>query len=157
MSIRPVIAAAAVVFLLTACAEEPGQKEGLGTVLGGVAGAVAGAQLGKGTGRDMAIAAGAVFGALAGGDVGRSLDRADRLAMGRSTQQALETRQSGTTSTWRNPDTGNSGTITPRPAVQTASGLQCREFQQTVTVGGRTEEAYGTACRQPDGAWKIVQ
>ncbi len=157
MFIRPVIAATAAVFLLSACAQEPGQKEGLGTVLGGVAGAVAGAQLGKGTGRDIAIGVGAVLGALSGGEVGRSLDRADRLAMGRTTQRALETQPSGTTTTWRNPDTGNSGTVTPRPAVQTASGEQCREFQQTVTVGGRTEEAYGTACRQPDGTWKIVQ
>jgi len=23
-------------------------------------------------------------------------------------------------------------------------------------VGGRTEQAYGTACRQPDGSWQIV-
>jgi hypothetical protein len=36
------------------------------------------------------------------------------------------------------------------------SGRQCREFQQTVTVGGRTEQAYGTACLQPDGSWEIV-
>lgn len=38
----------------------------------------------------------------------------------------------------------------------TPSGRQCREFQQTVTVGGRTEQAYGTACLQPDGSWEIV-
>jgi len=25
-----------------------------------------------------------------------------------------------------------------------------------VTVGGETEQAYGTACRQPNGSWKIV-
>jgi surface antigen len=25
-----------------------------------------------------------------------------------------------------------------------------------VTVGGRAEQAYGTACRQPDGSWQIV-
>ncbi len=35
-------------------------------------------------------------------------------------------------------------------------GLQCREFQQVVEIGGRSEDAYGTACLQPDGAWKIV-
>ena len=44
----------------------------------------------------------------------------------------------------------------PVRTVQQADGTYCREFQQTVTVGGRTEEAYGTACRQPDGSWKIV-
>ena len=35
-------------------------------------------------------------------------------------------------------------------------GEQCREFQQTITIGGKTEKAYGTACRQPDGTWKEV-
>lgn len=34
-------------------------------------------------------------------------------------------------------------------------GLQCREFRQTVEIGGKSEDAYGTACLQPDGSWKI--
>ena len=37
-----------------------------------------------------------------------------------------------------------------------SNGLTCREFQQNITVAGNTEEAYGTACLQADGAWKIV-
>lgn len=32
----------------------------------------------------------------------------------------------------------------------------CREFQQSVTIDRRTEQAYGTACLQPDGAWEVV-
>jgi hypothetical protein len=39
---------------------------------------------------------------------------------------------------------------------QSTSGRYCREFQQMVTIGGRSEQAYGTACMQPDGAWQIV-
>ncbi len=34
------------------------------------------------------------------------------------------------------------------------NGQQCREYQRTVTIDGKTETAYGTACRQPDGTWK---
>ncbi len=34
------------------------------------------------------------------------------------------------------------------------NGEQCREYQRTITIGGKTETAYGTACRQPDGTWK---
>jgi hypothetical protein len=30
------------------------------------------------------------------------------------------------------------------------------EFQQTITVGGQTQRAYGTACRKPDSSWKEV-
>ena len=57
---------------------------------------------------------------------------------------------------WRNPDNGNQGTVTPiREGNDTSTGAYCREYQQTVTVNGRTEQAYGTACRQPDGSWKI--
>jgi surface antigen len=25
-----------------------------------------------------------------------------------------------------------------------------------VTIGGKAESAYGTACRQPDGTWKVI-
>ncbi|MBM3532858.1 MAG: hypothetical protein FJX60_07470 [Alphaproteobacteria bacterium] len=36
------------------------------------------------------------------------------------------------------------------------TGSYCREFQQTVSIGGRTEQAYGTACLQPDGSWQVT-
>lgn len=52
---------------------------------------------------------------------------------------------------------GSSGYVVTTKEGISSSGLQCREFQQTITVGGEAEEAYGTACLQPDGAWKIVQ
>ena len=32
----------------------------------------------------------------------------------------------------------------------------CREYTKTVSVGGRAEQAYGTACYRPDGSWEIV-
>ena len=57
---------------------------------------------------------------------------------------------------WVNPDSGNSGSYTPTKTYQVDSGQYCREFQQTITVGGQTEDAYGTACREPDGSWRIV-
>jgi len=33
----------------------------------------------------------------------------------------------------------------------------CREFRASVVIGGRLQMAHGTACRQPDGEWAIVQ
>ena len=27
--------------------------------------------------------------------------------------------------------------------------------KNNVTIGGKDEKAYGTACRQPDGSWKV--
>ena len=102
------------------------------------------------------MVAGTLLGALVGSEVGRSLDKADKLAMGRTTQTTLESQPSGTTSTWSNPDSGNRGTVTPTSTYQAADGRYCREFNQTVTIGGQTEDAYGKACRQPDGTWQIV-
>jgi hypothetical protein len=43
----------------------------------------------------------------------------------------------------------------PAPQADAASGA-CREFQQTITVGGKPQAAYGTTCQQPDGSWKVV-
>jgi hypothetical protein len=50
-----------------------------------------------------------------------------------------------------------SGTVETTRVGTSSTGRQCREFQQTVTVGGRTEQAYGTACLQPDGDWEIIE
>lgn len=148
---------AAVAGLLTACASDNGTKQNVGTVLGGVGGAVAGSQFGKGSGQLVGVAAGTLLGALLGSEVGKSLDKADRSYMDRASQRAFETAPSGSQVSWRNPDSGNSGSVVPQPAYQTRSGDYCREFQQTISVGGDSQQGYGTACRQPDGSWKIVQ
>ena len=147
---------AAMALLLAACATDAGPKQQLGTLLGGVGGAVVGAQIGDGKGQLAATAIGTLLGAYVGSEIGKSLDRADQLAMQQTTQNSLENAPSGTSSTWHNPDSGNYGSVTPQPSYQSSSGQYCREFRQTVTVGGSTEEAYGTACRQPDGSWQIV-
>ena len=49
------------------------------------------------------------------------------------------------------------GTVQTTRSGTSSTGRQCREFQQTVNVGGRTEQAYGTACLQPDGDWEIIE
>ena len=32
----------------------------------------------------------------------------------------------------------------------------CREYTRKVVIGHTVQNAYGTACRQPDGSWQIV-
>jgi 17 kDa outer membrane surface antigen len=49
-----------------------------------------------------------------------------------------------------------SGSVTVVRQGTSTSGKQCREFQQEVTIGGKSESAYGPACLQDDGSWKIV-
>ncbi|MEX2618302.1 MAG: RT0821/Lpp0805 family surface protein [Alphaproteobacteria bacterium] len=144
------------IFALTACAEGQGNKQTGGTLLGAGLGALAGSQIGGGRGQLVAVAVGALGGAFLGSEIGKSLDKADRAAIATTTHQALETGQSGQPVTWRNPDSGHYGAVTPQPAIQTGSGEYCREYTQTIQVGGQSEQAHGKACRQPDGTWKIV-
>jgi surface antigen len=129
-------------FLLVGCADY-GPKEAAGGLITSGAGAYAGSLIGMGTGNLAAIGGGALLGALVGSNIGRSLDRADRLS-----------RQPATTGTaGAVPLTayaGTYGTVRPR-------GGECREYRQTVKIGDEEREAYGTACREPDGSWRIVR
>ena len=146
----------AVLAISLAACQNSGPKQTGGTLIGAAAGGLLGAQIGKGSGKLAATAAGVLLGAWVGSEVGKSLDRADRAYAQQAHEQALAA-PVGQTITWNNPKSGNSGTVTPvRDGTDQASGAYCREYQQTVTVGGKTEQAYGTACRQPDGTWKIV-
>jgi surface antigen len=123
---------------------------------GAALGGLAGNQFGKGSGRAWATGAGVLLGGLLGSEVGKSMDKTDRLYMEQQTNRALETAPINQQSTWRNPDTGNNGYITPRRTYQNPDGRYCREFSQTINIGQRREEATGTACRNPDGTWQIV-
>lgn len=84
------------------------------------------------------------------------LDEADRQAMVRAAQNALEENRNGESASWSNPETGHLGTIMPVRTYDSDSGRPCREYQQTATVAGKTGMAYQTACREQDGSWKIV-
>ena len=147
--IAPVVLCAV---LLMSCANV-GPKAQVGAATGAAAGGLIGAAAGGGA---EGIVAGVLLGGLLGGAIGDSLDQRDRQLAYQSNQAALETYQVGQTSTWSNPDSGHSGSYTPTKTYQNNQGQYCREYQQTVSVAGETQQAYGTACRQPDGSWKIA-
>ena len=105
----------------------------------------------------MAVAVGTLLGALLGGEVGRSMDAPTSWPRNAPTSRPRP-RRSASRSHGTIPDNGHYGSVTPvREGTHDQTGEYCREFQQTVTIGGRPENAYGVACRQPDGAWRIVQ
>ena len=130
-------------------------KEEAGALIGAGLGGLAGSFIGDGGGKLVAVGVGTMLGAIIGGETGKSLDRADKLAMAGAQHDALEYGASGSTTAWQNPDSGNSGEVVPQPAFRRADGTFCREFQQTIIVGAEMVSAYGTACRQPDGTWKL--
>lgn len=155
MRIFTVVAA---LLLLAACETNPDgtfNKANVGTVLGAVGGGLLGSQIGGGNGKLIAVGVGTLGGAFLGRTIGQSLDNADRAAMNRAQTQAFNA-PIGQSISWSNPQNGNRGAITPRRDGQDAAGNYCREFTNEIAIGGKPETAYGTACRQPDGTWKVV-
>ena len=131
-------------------------KQGSGTAIGALAGGLLGAQFGGGEGKLLTAGIGAIAGGIIGGSIGKSLDEHDQMMAERSTQKALEASPSGKAVSWKNPDSGHSGAVTPTKTYQNREGDYCREYTQSVVIGGEEQKAYGRACRQPDGQWVIV-
>ena len=157
MKIKTAIAVLCIALFSAGCSQDGTvKKQGVGAVTGAALGGLLGSQFGSGTGKLAATGAGVFLGALIGSEVGRSMDEVDRLKADQANYRA-KTAPIGETITWNNPDTGHRGTVTPVRDGTSSSGQYCREFQQTVTIGGETQSAYGTACRQPDGSWRVVQ
>lgn len=127
-------------------------REEAGALTGAAVGAVLGSTVGRGHNRPFAVWLGAVVGASIGSTVGRYMDEQDRM----KTIHILETQRTNTATTWVNPDTNNTYTMTPTKTYSIAEG-PCREFTLDAQIGGKSEEIYGTACRQADGSWKVVK
>lgn len=136
--------------------EGRGNKELIGGGSGAVIGGILGSKVGGGSGKMWATGAGVLVGALIGSDIGASLDKAD-MAQAKQAQKKVYQAPVGETISWSNPQSGNSGTYTTTREGTSSTGRYCREYQQTITVGGQQESAYGTACRQPDGSWEIIK
>ena len=151
------IIASAALFGLVACQslDDVGTKQGIGGLGGAVGGGLLGSQVGKGSGRLWATGAGVLLGGLLGSEIGKSLDNADKAALNNANAQAYNA-PIGKQIAWNNPQSGNSGVVIPVREGRDTSGAYCREFQQTIVVGGQSQKAYGQACRQPDGQWQVV-
>jgi len=132
-----------------------GSKQAFGTLGGAALGGWGGSQIGAGTGKLAAVAAGTLLGAFLGSGLGSSLDRADEVYARQAAASAYAA-PVGVPIQWSNPHTGNAGAIATTREGWTASGAYCREFQQQVIVDGRVQSAFGRACQQPDGTWRIV-
>ena len=135
------------------------QKEGdniLGSLVGAALGGLVGSQFGGGTGNKIAIGAGVLAGGYFGNKISKAMNCADQEKHYTTTQDALESRKIGETSTWVNPDTGHKGEVTPTRTYKNIEGLPCREFTQTIYVEGDYEQVNGKACRTAEGGWQVV-
>ncbi len=147
--IHTTIAAIVIITLSAGCTTTHEQS---GALAGAAVGAAVGSAVGDGRGRALAIWLGAIVGASIGSTVGKYMDEQDRM----KTADILETRRTNTPTTWVNPDTQHTYTVTPTRTYTVAEG-PCREFTLDAQIGGDMEQIYGTACRQADGSWKVIK
>jgi surface antigen len=127
------------------------QNNLIGSGVGAAAGGLVGSKFGGGSGQTVMTVAGILAGALAGGAIGRSMEPVDHGCIGRT----LEHSPSKHTVAWKNPDSDSSYWVTPNDAYQRKDGTACRHYQTTGLIEGQRQHLKGTACRQPDGSWKV--
>lgn len=153
--VRSMILTLSLTAFLAGCAGFTNEQSG--QTLGSVVGALVGYNLGKGhKDQGWAIGLGALYGSAIGANIGRQLDERDKELANNTFQSSLENNKTGNSGSWSNPDSGHSGETTPTRTYTADSGSPCREFTTTVLIGGEEQQAYGTACRQADGSWKII-
>src|SRR5215471_6171286 len=151
-----VITLAAVV--MTGC-ESVGEtvKSNPKTTIGAAGGATVGGLIAAAASANpAAIAASVIGGLLVGGLIGNLLDDRDKKLQSEAAAKALESAPTGQSVSWKNPDNGHSGTVTPTKTTQDAKGTYCRDYKATVEIEGKQEQATGRACRQADGNWKVA-
>lgn len=136
---------------LAGCSSLGINNQSVGAATGAVAGGLLGSLVGGGTGRLIAVGAGVFLGAAAGSAIGHSMDEQDK----KNTQGALSKVPNGETVGWENSQ-GVQYTFKPIRTIKHDNNY-CREFVQTAMIAGKKQQLYGTACRQPDGTWKIVK
>jgi len=87
------------------------------------------------------------------GAVGR-LTEQDRSQASSAQFYALQFGRPGAPRAWKGA-AGTSGQVSVGPYVRVNS-LDCREFTHAVSVGGQSFSRKGTACRELDGRWTVV-
>ena len=153
-----ILAVTAGALFLTGCGQAyypVGPPENVGALTGAIAGGVIDNQIGSGSDRVVTTAIGALAGGLIGAEIGRSLDERDRQEALAAEYRALEFGRAGRPVAWRNDSSGIYGEVVAGPGFQVNS-LDCREYTHTIYIDARARVVRGTACRQPDGTWRIV-
>ena len=124
----------------------------IGGLVGAAAGGLAGSQIGKGKGQLAATALGTLVGFVVGQQVGQSLGRTEETCFSRTFEHVPDRE----TIVWNDAGHNAQYQVMPVRTAEAVNGMYCREYQAKATVGGKVSETYGTACRQPDGSWKLM-
>jgi surface antigen len=95
-------------------------------------------------------------GGLVGGEFGAKLVKADKQIALNAEYKALEYGKGSEAIDW----TGSTGTVGGKVIAgqpYRVGSQDCRQYSHTITTAGVDQSARGTACRNPDGTWTLLQ
>ncbi len=73
-----------------------------------------------------------------------------------SFQYALENSPTRQATGWSNAATGLTGLTIPIATYRTSDWQNCRDYFTSLQIAGINQQVVGTACRQPEGYWKVI-
>ncbi len=124
----------------------------IGAVLGGLLGNAAGGRNNNGA----ATFAGVIAGGAIGASLSTNLDCEDRAYAYRTYSDGFNAGKSNVSYQWNNPKNNRRGELRVKTYYDDPDGFRCANYTQTIYIDGRPREASGRACRQPDGAWAML-
>jgi len=97
----------------------------------------------------------AMGGGLVGGPAGSGLTEREKRRALEAEYKALEYTASGQPVSWKGDQASHYGEVVAAQPYRVGS-QDCRQYAQTVYAGGSGTTARGTACRNPDGSWSLL-
>ena len=94
-------------------------------------------------------------GGLIGGSIGQNLSARDSRQALEAEYKALEYGQGGQVIAWQSSWGSNRGEVVAAQPYRVGS-QDCRQYVHTLYTGNASQTARGTACRNPDGSWSLL-
>ncbi len=97
----------------------------------------------------------AMNGGLVSGSIGAGLSAGEKRSALQAEYKALEYTASGQPVDWKGDQASHYGEVVAAQPYRVGS-QDCRQYAQTVYAGGSGATARGTACRNADGSWSLL-
>ncbi len=141
---------------LRECERQQSGNTAGGAIVGAIAGGLLGNTISRGPQRGTGTALGAILGGVVGGTIGHnSLNCEDRSYEIDTYYSGFEAGRPHARYDWRNPRSDAYGYLEVGDYYRDRTGYRCANYTQQIYVHGQPELARGTACRQPDGTWRM--
>jgi surface antigen len=136
------------------CRPEMFDSSAAGGLVSAAAGGFTAARFASGHGKSRlaATAIGALIGAVVGHRIDGGIARAEEICF----SESFEHLPDHETVAWMDPALGAHYSVSLTKTMRAVDGRYCREYTARATLNGQAAGTYGTACRQADGRWELI-